>query len=64
MADMAAHTTVSSRRLTVDSPHLAHLLRRSALEGTQGKILTQSPTDATRFWWHLPGLPPGWRGNP
>ena len=25
----------------------------SALEATQGQILSQSPTDATRFWWHL-----------
>jgi len=32
MADMAAHTNVSSRRLTVDSPHLAHLLRRCVVE--------------------------------
>jgi len=22
---------------------------------TQGQILSQSPTDATRFWWHLYG---------
>ena len=27
----------------------------STLEATQGKILSQSPTDATRFWWHLFG---------
>ena len=27
----------------------------AALEATQGKILSQSPTDATRFWWHLYG---------
>jgi len=25
------------------------------LEVTQGQILSQSPTDATRFWWHLYG---------
>jgi len=25
------------------------------LEATQGQILSQSPTDATRFWWHLYG---------
>ena len=24
-------------------------------EATQGQILSQSPTDATRFWWHLYG---------
>ena len=27
--------------------------RYPALEITQGQILRQSPTDATRFWWHL-----------
>ena len=27
----------------------------AALEATQGQILNQSPTDATRFWWHLYG---------
>ena len=27
----------------------------STLEATQGQILIQSPTDATRFWWHLYG---------
>ena len=27
----------------------------STLEATQGKIFSQSPTDATRFWWHLYG---------
>ena len=26
-----------------------------ALEATQGQILSQSATDATRFWWHLHG---------
>ena len=25
------------------------------LEVTQGQMLSQSPTDATRFWWHLYG---------
>ena len=25
------------------------------LEATQGQILSQSPIDATRFWWHLYG---------
>jgi len=24
-------------------------------EMTQGQILSQLPTDATRFWWHLYG---------
>ena len=24
-------------------------------QATQGQILSQSPTDATRFWWHLCG---------
>jgi len=28
---------------------------KPALEVTQGQILSQSPTDATRFWWHLYG---------
>ena len=23
------------------------------LEVTQGQILSQSPTDATRLWWHV-----------
>ena len=27
----------------------------STLEATHGQILSQSPTDATRFWWHLYG---------
>jgi len=27
----------------------------STLETTQGQILSQSPTYATRFWWHLYG---------
>ena len=27
----------------------------ATLEGTQGQILSQSPTYATRFWWHLYG---------
>ena len=27
----------------------------ATLEATQGQILSQSPTDATRFWWHLYG---------
>jgi len=27
----------------------------ATLEVTQGQILSQSPTDATRFWWHLYG---------
>jgi len=25
----------------------------ATLESTQGQILSQSPTDATRSWWHL-----------
>ena len=25
------------------------------VESTQGQILSQSPTDTTRFWWHLNG---------
>ena len=28
----------------------------TTLEATQGQILSQSPTDATRFWWHLYGI--------
>ena len=32
----------------------ARLLRlHPALEVTQGQIPGQSPTDTTRFWWHL-----------
>jgi len=27
----------------------------TTLEATQGKILSQSPSDATRIWWHLYG---------
>ena len=27
----------------------------TTLQATQGQILSQSPTDATRFWWHLYG---------
>ena len=30
-------------------------LRLSALEVTRGQISSQSPRDATRFWWHLYG---------
>jgi len=29
------------------------VLLLTALEVTQGQILSQSPTDATRFWWEL-----------
>ena len=29
--------------------------RETTQEATQGQILSQSPTDATRFWWHLYG---------
>ena len=29
--------------------------RYTTLEATQGQILSQSPTHATRFWWHLYG---------
>ena len=31
------------------------LQARPPLEATQGQTLSQSPTDATRFWWHLYG---------
>ena len=34
---------------------VAMALSRSTLEETQGQILSQSPTDATRFWWHFYG---------
>jgi len=34
----------------------ASLRTLSTLEATQGQILSQSPTDATRFWWHLYGI--------
>ena len=27
----------------------------ATLEETQGQIFSQSPTDATRFWWNLYG---------
>jgi len=27
----------------------------STLDATQGQILSQSPTDASGFWWHLYG---------
>ena len=47
----------------------------TTLEVTQRQILSQYPTHATRFWWHLygihsknyqcaPGMPPGWRTTP
>ena len=36
-------------------PPLPHSDWRPTLEATQGQILSQSPTDATRFWWHLYG---------
>jgi len=32
-----------------------HRTLHPTLEATQGKISSQSPTDATRFWWHLYG---------
>jgi len=35
--------------------HIMHQLPQTTLEATQGQILNQSPTDATRFWWHLYG---------
>ena len=35
---------------------LAHLLPHDQEDQvTQGQILSQSPTDVTRFWWHLYG---------
>ena len=34
--------------------HTHHL--PATLEATQGQILSQSPTDASRFWWHLYGI--------
>jgi len=48
---------------TTNAPRHAAALSSSAasgelgatLEATQGQILSQSPTDATRFWWHLYG---------
>ena len=33
----------------------AEVGRETTLEVTQGQISIQSPTDATRFWWHLSG---------
>ena len=36
-------------------PIFASLGLTTTLEATQGQILSQSPTDATRFWWHLYG---------
>jgi len=32
------------------------IISEPTLEATEGKILSQSPTDATRFWWHLAGV--------
>ena len=39
----------------VTSPDHLSSIPHGTLEVTQGQILTQSPTDATRFWWHLYG---------
>ena len=36
------------------APHVS-ARPQTTLEETQGQILSQSPTDATRFWWHLYG---------
>ena len=33
--------------------HRARLALPPTLEVTQGQISSQSPTDATRFWWHF-----------
>ena len=34
---------------------IANFAAGTTLEATQGQILSQSPTDATRFWWRLYG---------
>ena len=46
--------------VTVTGPPFFTMLRPTlrsvpTLEATQWQILSQSPTDATRFWWHLYG---------
>jgi len=47
MTEMVTEMTEMIQR-TVLSPW-------ATLEATQGQILSQSHTDATRFWWHLYG---------
>jgi hypothetical protein len=56
------HSTLNTQHSTLDTQHSGELIHafisyRVAAEGmgTQGQILGQSPTDATRFWWHLYG---------
>jgi len=49
---------IGTRVLAAIGPLLPNQQHRQCvptLEATQGQILSQSPTDATRFWWHLYG---------
>jgi len=48
-------TTVDKTRRTLAGIWRNKVGEPVSLEATQGQILTQSPTDATRFWWHLYG---------
>ena len=47
-------TCTATRFSTWSGLHLSGW-RGTTLEATQGEILSQFPTDATRFWWHLCG---------
>ena len=38
-----------------EGQHAPELGQQRVRNVTQGQILSQSPTDATRFWWHLYG---------
>ena len=49
------------QRCSIPGPKNQGSCPKAALEATQGQILSQSPTDATRFWWHLYG---SWRKKP
>ena len=42
--------------LTPQRENLVEQRPGTTLETTQGQIVSQSFTDATRFWWHLYGM--------
>ena len=47
--------TIISRVVSTHFKRYEYLYEYATLEVTQGQILSQSPTDATRFWKHLYG---------
>ena len=46
---------LSAGRSKTQHAYISRNVRHTTLEATHGQILSQFPTDATRFWWHLYG---------